>query len=129
MAMGLALLTAGGCRGEDISFDCDNQSMKFNAQALDEVEPLRSEVPSTGPFPVAVQISGAGLNELLANIVDDDVPFAGTVPFALTEQGPADASFAPTTTPEIRLQPTPGCDSCVVFHLEFGVALATPTEP
>lgn len=125
----LGALALVGCRGKDISFDCDNQAMKFNAQAIAEIDPLLDEVPTTGPFPVAVQITGTGLNKLLANIIDDGVPFSGTVPFGPLPQGPADATFAPTTAPELRLQPTPGCKDCVVFHLEFGVQLATPEMP
>jgi hypothetical protein len=129
VAAALGALALAGCRGEDISFDCDNQAMKFNQQAIEEIEPLLTEIPAKGPFPVAVQITGTGLNKLLANIIADDVPFSGTVPFGITAQGPADAKFEPTTPPTILLHPTPGCATCVVFRLEFGVQLATPDTP
>ncbi len=118
-----------GCRGKDISFDCENQHLEFNKKAQAELEPLRTEIPTKGPFPVAVEISGVGLNKLLANIIDDGVPFSGTVPFALTQYGPAEAEFQPTSVPELRLTSTPGCKDCVLFHLDFGVQLDAPEMP
>lgn len=129
-ALGLAsLLALAGCRGKDISFDCENQRMRFNDAALNEEDELAAAVPSQGPFPVAMQITSAGINKLLVNVVDDGVPFSGTVPFGVLPQGPADASFEPTSPPEIRFEPIPSCPSCVVFHLSFGVKLASPDMP
>ncbi len=130
-AVGLAalLVAAPACRGKDISFDCENQRMRFNDAAIDEEDDLAAAVPSQGPFPVAMQITSAGINKLLVNVVDDGVPFSGTVPFGVLPQGPADASFEPTSPPEIRFEPIPSCPTCVVFHLSFGVKLASPDMP
>jgi hypothetical protein len=125
----LALLALVGCRGKDIYVDCEHQAMKFNAEAAKELDPLLETIPTTGPYPVTIEISSAGLNKLLANIVKDGVPFAGTVPFGPLPQGPTDAQFVPTSTPEIRLVYDTHCTNCVVFHLEFGVQLMTPDEP
>lgn len=125
VALGLVLASTG-CRGEDISFDCENQRMRFDTRAGEEQEPLASEVPGTGPYPVAMQMSTAGLNKLLISVIDEMVPFTGNVPFGVLPQGPADAAFAPTSVPEIRLQPVAGCPNCVVFHLNFGVQLSSP---
>lgn len=122
----LALLALVGCRGKDITFDCENQALEFNKQSEAKIEPLLTEIPSKGPFPVAIQISGAGLNKLLASVVAEGAPFAGTVPFALTAYGPSDATFAPTSAPQIILSETPGCKNCVRFHLDFGVELSAP---
>lgn len=122
----MALLALVGCRGKDITFDCENQALKFNAEAESEIEPLLTEIPAKGPFPVAIQISGEGLNKLLASVIAEGAPFSGTVPFALTAYGPSDATFEPTTAPQIVLSPTPGCKNCVRFHLDFGVQLTAP---
>lgn len=117
--MGLAV---GGCRGKDISFDCENQRQRLNDRA-DEEEQALVEVPSKGPYPVALQISTDGINRLLLSVIDEDVPFTGSVPFGLLPSGPADAHFSPTSVPVIRFDETPGCSGCVVFHLDFNVQL------
>lgn len=103
--------------------------MKFNDRAISEENDLAAEVPSKGPWPVAMQITVDGLNRLLVNVIDDDVPFTGTVPFGVLPQGPADASFSPTSAPEIRFASIPNCRDCVVFHLSFGVSLTSPNMP
>jgi hypothetical protein len=122
----LALIALVGCRGNDIHFDCENQALEFNKQSDAKIEPLLTEIPNQGPFPVAIQISGEGLNELLAGVLSEGAPFAGTVPFALTQYGPSDAEFAPTSAPRIILAETPGCKNCVRFHLDFGVQVTAP---
>ena len=122
--MGLLALATAGCRGEDISFDCENQRQRLNDRALEEEQPL-VDVPARGPYPVGLQISADGINRLLAGVVDEDVPFTGTVPFGILPQGPADAEFQPTTAPRLSFAPTPGCKGCVVFHLDFGVQLTS----
>jgi hypothetical protein len=121
-----ALVLGSGCRGKDISFDCENQRSKFDDRASGEELPLVAEVPEKGPYPVAMQLTGAGVNKLLASIIDEEVPFAGTVPFGVLPQGPADAAFEPTSLPTIALTKVPGCPNCVVFHLDFGVQLSSP---
>jgi hypothetical protein len=122
----LSLVATAGCRGKDISFDCENQRGKFDERAFDEELPLAPEIPTAGPWPVAMQLTEPGVNKLLASVIDEDVPFSGSVPFGVLPQGPADAMFAPTSAPELRLDPVKGCDHCVVFHLDFGVQLSSP---
>lgn len=129
LALGITALAATGCRGKDISFDCEEQRMKFNDRALAEEDELAASIPTKGPWPVAMQITVDGLNRLLVNVIDDDVPFTGTVPFGVLPQGPADASFSPTSAPEIRFESIPNCRDCVVFHLSFGVSLSSPNMP
>lgn len=125
-AVCLSLGATAGCRGKDISFDCENQRGKFDDRALTEELPLSAEIPAKGPWPVAMQLTEAGVNKLLASVVDEDVPFTGSVPFGVLPQGPADAMFSPTSTPVLRLDAVKGCRNCVVFHLDFGVQLSSP---
>lgn len=122
-------LAVGGCRGEDLTFDCENQHMAFNQRVSELSPPLRAEIPAKGPFPVALQLTSVGINKLLANAIDDGVPFTGTVPFGVLPQGPADASFKPAGPPQLVLKDVPGCPSCVVFHLDFDVRLASDDQP
>lgn len=125
-AVCLSLGAATGCRGKDISFDCENQRGRFDERAFEEELPLAAEVPAKGPWPVAMQLTEDGVNKLLASIIDEDVPFSGSVPFGVLPQGPADAMFSPTSAPELRLDAVKGCKTCVVFHLDFGVQLSSP---
>lgn len=128
--MGLATLAVvlGGCRGADISFDCADQRQRLDDRADEEERPL-IDVPERGPYPVGLQISADGINRLLQSVVDEDVPFSGTIPFGLLPQGPADAEFEPTSIPVIEFAETPGCANCVVFHLDFGVQLTSEGAP
>ncbi|HET6583693.1 MAG TPA: hypothetical protein VFG69_09600 [Nannocystaceae bacterium] len=130
LGLGSAVLgiVLGGCRGEDISFDCENQRQRLNDRA-DEEEQALVDVPAKGPYPVGVQISADGINRLLASVIDEDVPFAGSVPFGILPQGPADAAFQPTSAPVIEFAATPGCRNCVLFHLDFGVQLTSEGLP
>jgi len=125
--VGLLALAVGGCRGEDISFDCENQRQRLNDRALEEERPL-IEVPNEGPYPVGLQIGADGLNRLLASVIDEDVPFSGSVPFGLLPTGPADAQFEPTSVPRLSFEPTPNCKDCITFHLDFGVQLSSEGE-
>ncbi len=124
MSLGIVLLGLGltGCRGKDISFDCENQRQRLNDRADAEEQDL-VDVPTKGPYPVALQISTDGINRLLLSVIDEDVPFTGSVPFGLLPSGPADAKFSPTSVPVLRFEPTAGCRRCVVFHLDFNVQL------
>jgi hypothetical protein len=122
LAIALVGLALGGCRGKDISFDCENQRQRLNDRAEEEEKAL-IDVPTKGPYPVALQISTDGINRLLVSVIDEDVPFTGSVPFGLLPSGPADAKFSPTSVPVIRFDETPGCSRCVVFHLDFNVQL------
>jgi len=125
VVLGLAI-AAFGCRGPDVSYDCENQRMRFNDRAAGELTPLLEGPPEQGPYPVAMQITSAGINKLLLSVIDENVPFSGTVPFGVLPQGPADAAFAPTSVPQIILAEVPGCPTCVVFRLDFAVQLSSP---
>ncbi len=128
VALGL-LAGAGGCRGEDVSFDCDNQKMKFERIAAKEQQPLLDEIPSAGPYPVALQISEEGLNRLVAGIIDDEVPFGGTLPFGLLPTGPGEATFEATSVPTLEIADVPRCPNCVLLKVDFGVELDSQGEP
>ncbi len=119
----------GGCRGEDITFDCENQHMTFNKRVSELSPPLRADIPAKGPFPVAVQLTSTGIRKLLANVIDEGVPFSGSIPFGVLPQGPADADIKPSSTPQILLKDVPNCPNCVVFHLDFDVRLASGEKP
>lgn len=120
----LAMLT--GCRGEDIEFDCEKQREKFDERAQNEETPLATEVAEKGPWPVAMQLTSAGVNKLLVSVLDEDVPFRGTVPFGVlgTPGGGAKADVAPTSIPQVILREVPGCPDCVVLHLDFGLQVS-----
>ncbi len=121
LALG-ALASFVGCRGEDLSFDCENQAMNF-LRTLDAEDRELREIPEDGPYPVAMTITGESLNRLVEGIIDDDVPFAGTVPFGVLPEGPGEAEFAATDAPRIILRDVVGCKRCVILSVDFGVRL------
>lgn len=123
------ILAAGtlaiGCRGEDVSQDCEIRGQEFFRRTEQEVTPLLSPVPDRGPYPVALQLTEEGVNRLLGGaITDQDVPFTGNLPL-----GPAQASFEPTGEPIIEFADLPGCRNCILFSLEFGIDLASGNNP
>ena len=114
-------LVATGCRGEDISNDCELQGQAFFQETSQEVTELLSPVPERGPFPVALQLTEDGVNRLLGGAVaDQDVPFTGTLPL-----GPATATFEPESEPVIQFAEIGGCPNCILFSLDFGIALSS----
>jgi hypothetical protein len=117
-----------GCRGEDLSFDCENQAMRFLSTSEDENNRL-VEIPSQGPYPASMTLTEDGLNRLVESIIEEDVPFTGTVPFNILPQGPGDAAFEPESAPRIVLREVRGCPNCVVFALDFTVGLSSGNEP
>jgi hypothetical protein len=125
--VGVLAVGALGCRGEDLSFDCENQAANFQRRVEIEEQPLRP-IPETGPYPVGMQISEDGLNRLLEGVIQEGVPFGGQVPFGILPQGPANATFEAETDPVIEIMRVRGCSHCVVFNLEFGVQLDTDSE-
>ena len=125
--VGVLGIASSGCRGEDLSFDCDNQATNFQKRVELEEQPLQP-IPETGPYPVGLQISEEGLNRLLSGVIDEGVPFGGNVPFGILPQGPANASFEAETEPTIEIARVRGCGNCIVFNLEFGVQLDTDSE-
>jgi hypothetical protein len=124
-----SLVALIGCRGKDISFDCENQRARFDELANEEEPPLADEVAAKGPYPVAMQLTSEGVNRLLASVIDEGVPFAGTVPFGVLEQGPAEAAIAPTGVPYVILRDVPGCADCVILHLDFSLGLEAEGSP
>lgn len=123
-----ALAAAGllwGCRGEDLTQDCETRGQEFFRRTEQEAKPLLSPVPAKGPYPVALQLTEEGVNRLLGGaVVDQDVPFTGTVPL-----GPAQASFEPEGDPVIEFADLPGCRNCILFSLAFGIDLASGNTP
>ncbi len=115
------LVAIGGlaaCRGDNLNFDCDFQAEAFEVEVAREGR-LHDTIPEGGPYPVAMMLSEAGINELLNNTVNTNVPFTGTIPF-----GPVLLEFKPDGEPEIELRDTLGCVDCVVFAMPFEVDLA-----
>lgn len=114
-----------GCRGEDISVDCETRGQEFFKRSEQEVTPLLSPVPSKGPYPVALQLTEEGVRRLLGGAVaDQEVPFTGTLPL-----GPATATFQPESAPEIEFADVPGCRNCILFSIEFGIDLSSGNNP
>lgn len=124
MAASLALMTTG-CRGDDISNDCELQGQAYIQTAQNEATPLLAPVPNRSPFPVTLELTEDGINRLLGGAVaDQDVPFTGNLPL-----GPANADFRPESDPVIEFVDLPGCNSCILFSLQFGINLATGNSP
>jgi hypothetical protein len=121
----VGLLLLGGCRGEDISQDCEIRGQEFYRRAEQEVTPLLSPVPDRGPYPVALQLSEEGVRRLLGSAVaDKEVPFTGTLPL-----GPATADFYPEGEPRIEFADTAVCRSCLLLSIEFGIDLYSGDNP
>jgi len=115
----------GGCRGEDISVDCETRGQEFYRRTEQEVTPLLSPVPDRGPYPVALQLTEEGVRRLLGSAVaDQEVPFTGSIALAF-----ANATFYPESEPVIEFSDTLGCRSCILFSLDFGVDLASGDNP
>ncbi len=117
-----------GCRGEDLSFDCENQAMNFLRTVDAEDRELR-DIPESGPFPVTMTITEESLNRLVAGIIDDEVPFAGTVPFGVLPEGPGEAEFEASDVPIVIVRDVVGCRKCVVLRVNFGVRLDQEGDP
>lgn len=117
----LAASFAGGCRGEDVYFDCEDQEAAFRAVAATEGHLLDS-TPKGEPYPVAIKLSEDGLNRLLEGVVGQDVPFTGELPFVWFS-GPGTLKFEATTAPVIELESLEGCPTCVQYSFDFNVVL------
>lgn len=123
-----ALTAFVGCRGEDLSFDCENQAMNFLRTVDAEDRELR-DIPERGPYPVTMTMTEDSLNRLVEGIIDDDVPFAGTVPFGVLPEGPGEAEFEASDVPEIIIRDVVGCKRCVILRVNFGVRLDQEGDP
>jgi hypothetical protein len=117
-----------GCRGEDLSFDCENQAMNFLRTVDAEDRELR-DIPEDGPYPVTMTITEESLNRLVAGIIDDEVPFAGSVPFGVLPEGPGEAEFEANDVPTVIVRNVVGCRRCVVLRVTFGVRLDQEGDP
>ncbi|MCR9162121.1 MAG: hypothetical protein ACE37F_28690 [Nannocystaceae bacterium] len=117
-----------GCRGEDLSFDCENQAMNFLRTVDAEDRELR-DIPDNGPFPVTMTITEDSLNRLVAGVIDDEVPFAGSVPFGVLPEGPGEAEFEANDVPVVIVRDVAGCRKCVVLRVSFGVRLDQEGDP
>lgn len=124
-SLGLAA-ASGGCRGQDIFFDCEDQEAAFRSLAERE-GPLLESTPRGEPYPVAIKYSEAGLNQLLSGVVNQDVPFTGQLPFVWFE-GPGTLEFEATTDPVLELESLEGCATCVQFAFDFNVVLIGSDE-
>jgi len=114
----LALSASAGCRGKDLSLDCDYQFEQFTEEAGREGG-LLDAPPDGGPYPVAVVVSETGLDRLVKAVVGESIPFAGNVPLA-----GFDATFEPKGEPQVRILDVPGCVDCIFFDVEFYMSLA-----
>jgi len=127
LALGL-MASVGGCRGEDVSIDCENQTMAFLREVDGEDRQLR-DIPESGPFPVTMTITEDSLNRLVEGIIDDEVPFAGSVPFGVLPEGPGEAEFEASGVPNVIIREVVGCRRCVVLRVNFGVRLDQEGDP
>jgi hypothetical protein len=126
-ATGLTLLCvtacADGCRGEDLSFDCENQAMAFIERADAESPPLVTPVPEGSPYPVALQLTEQGVKDLFDRQIDAaDVPFTGKTQILAYE-----STFYPDVTEEkpieIQLEDLPWCPNCIVLSMSYYVEM------
>jgi hypothetical protein len=115
------LAAAGGCRGDDIYFDCEYQETEFRADAAREGM-LLDPIPQGGPYPVAIKFSEVGVNKLLEGVVGQDVPFTGELPF-VWYTGPVTLFFEATSQPVIELESLEGCPTCVQYSFDFDVQM------
>lgn len=123
--LAIASMLALGCRGEDLSNDCDYQGQVYFQTVEQEVTELLSPVPDRGPYPVALQLTEEGMNRLLGGAVaDQEVPFSGSLPL-----GFATAEFEPESDPVIQFAEVPGCSNCILFGLDFGISLYSGDNP
>jgi hypothetical protein len=121
-ALGLtSALLSGGCRGDDIFFDCEDQEARFREVAATEGA-LLDPTPQGEPYPVAIKFSQDGLNRLLEGVVGQDVPFTGELPFVWFS-GPGTLHFDATSTPVLELESLEGCPTCVQYSIDFNVVL------
>ncbi|MCH9686551.1 MAG: hypothetical protein K0V04_34275 [Deltaproteobacteria bacterium] len=124
-ALASVVLCGLGCRGEEISNDCENQGQEFFRRTQQETQELLSPVPDRGPYPVALQLTEDGVNRLLGGAVaDQEVPFAGTL-----QLGFATTEFEPESEPVIEFAEVPGCSNCILFSLQFGIDLSSGNQP
>ena len=65
---------------------------------------------------MSLSFSEAGLNELLANLLNAEIPFAGDL-----ETGTLNVTFTPEEAPTIRFIDTSWCPNCVEYSLKFAV--------
>ncbi|PRP95173.1 hypothetical protein [Enhygromyxa salina] len=118
------LAATGGCRGDDIFFDCEYQEDAFRADAALEGA-LLDPIPNGGPYPVAIKFSEVGVNKLLEGVVGQDVPFTGQLPFVWFT-GPATLFFEATSQPVIELESLEGCATCVQYSFDFDAQMFGP---
>lgn len=115
----------GGCRGEDISVDCETRGQEFFRRAEQEITPLLSPVPDRGPYPVALQLTEEGVRRLLGGAVaDQEVPFTGALQLSF-----ATATFYPEDEPRIEFSEQSRCGNCILFSLKFGIDLSSGNNP
>jgi hypothetical protein len=119
--LGMALALVGGCRGEDVYFDCAEQEVAFRS-AADGEGALLDPLPKGEPYPVALKFSQEGLNRLLEGVVGKEVPFTGELPF-FWFSGPGKLQFQQTSEPVIDLESLEGCATCVLYSFDFNVVL------
>ncbi|PRQ01077.1 hypothetical protein ENSA5_27590 [Enhygromyxa salina] len=115
------LAATGGCRGEDIYFDCEYQESEFRAEVARTSE-LLVPIPQGEPYPVAIKFSEAGVNTLLEGVVGQDVPFTGELPF-VWYTGPGTLKFEATSAPVIELESLEGCPTCVQYSFDFSCVM------
>lgn len=122
-SLGLTISLLGGCRGEDVYFDCADQEANFRSTAEGEGA-LLDPLPKGEPYPVALKFSEQGLNRLLEGVVGKEVPFTGDLPF-FWFTGPGTLNFEQTSDPVIDLESLEGCSTCVLYSFDFNVVLVS----
>lgn len=128
-ALCTSLVSLVGCRGEDVTFDCENRAMAFIREAQSKERPL-VDIPRRQPYPVAMTLTEAGLNQLVKGIISEDVPLSGDIPFGVLPQGPGEASFEAKSAPTLELREVERCPTCIVLHIEdISIGLEQEGDP
>ena len=109
--------TASCVRGEDKELDCTVQSAAFEESYKNDGKLLK-DIPDRKSYPMAMVLTESGLNRLLTETVEADIPFNSEIPF-----GPLTLNFNATSDPKIFIERVPYCSRCLVFKVDFSFGL------
>lgn len=100
-------------------FSCSAQTAAFE-QTAQAQGVLQEDAPTDGPFPMAMVLSTDAVNNLLARVLDQNLPSISQ-----------DAGGFLTVTlrpelPTVEIAQVAGCPGCILSDLNFGIDVETP---